>query len=413
MSLTPTADKVIAVAKSQVGYHEGRDPDGNWNNHQKYSPAVPGLEWSQNQAWCATFVSWVAMKAGVAHLFPRTASTDAGASWYQSRGQWSEYPAVGAQGYLAHSGNEFHTFIVVRYDDTYIYTIEGNSNTNGSPQGDGVYALKRRRRDSIVEGYGYPAYPEGIISADPDWADHMPDPAEAATAPRPPSVPTHKAGVRTATFRVASNNLMALPKNPHVKATLQATEACSVIAVQEANPNAFKRVIAALPTYDHGPLHMGRDSYASFIIYRPKVWAPVSFHYVKQYDGVAHISLTRHIAIAVLKHKGTGKKFAFLSYHAVTAGKDRNRVRMRKQGITAVRKIMRDFRASGIPVIICGDFNQRGDIMPTSNVHTAHRIDHQFAWNGKGVTLRRKDSHVVRTSSDHDALVVTYKATVK
>lgn len=174
MSLTPTADKVIAVAKSQVGYHEGRNSNGVWNNHQKYSPAVPGLEWSQNQAWCATFVSWVAMKAGVASLFPRTASTDAAASWYQSRKRWSTYPAIGAQGFLAHGGDEFHTFIVVRYDDTYIYTIEGNSNTNGSPQGDGVYALKRRRRDAVVEGYGYPAYPEGIISADPAWANRAP-----------------------------------------------------------------------------------------------------------------------------------------------------------------------------------------------------------------------------------------------
>ena len=174
MSLTPTADKVIAVAKSQVGYHEGRDPNGNWNNHQKYSPAVPGLEWSQGMAWCATFVSWVAMKAEVAALFPRTASTDTAASWYQSRGRWSTFPAIGAQGFLAHGGDEFHTFIVARYDDTYIYTFEGNSNTNGSPQGDGVYALKRRRRDDVVEGYGYPAYPEGIVSADPAWASRAP-----------------------------------------------------------------------------------------------------------------------------------------------------------------------------------------------------------------------------------------------
>jgi hypothetical protein len=174
MSLTPTADKVIAVAKSQVGYHEGRDPNGNWNNHQKYSPAVPGLGWSQGMAWCATFVSWVAMKAGVAALFPRTASTDTAASWYQSRKRWSTYPAIGAQGFLAHKTDEFHTFIVVRYDDTYIYTVEGNSNTNGSPQGDGVYALKRRRRDDVVEGYGYPAYPEGIMSADPAWFHQNP-----------------------------------------------------------------------------------------------------------------------------------------------------------------------------------------------------------------------------------------------
>lgn len=182
MSATPTADKVIALAKTQVGYHEGRTGT-LWNNHQKYSPAVPGLEWSQGQAWCATFISWLALKTGLSALFPRTASTDTAAAWYQKRGRWSEYPAIGAQGFLAHGSDEFHTFLVTGYDAQYIYTIEGNSNTNGSPQGDGVYALKRRRTDAIVEGYGYPAYPEGIISADPAWAAHNPV-HKAAAKPR-------------------------------------------------------------------------------------------------------------------------------------------------------------------------------------------------------------------------------------
>lgn len=190
MSATPTADKIIALAETQVGYHEGRDPSGNWNNHQKYSPAVPGLEWSQNQAWCATFISWLALKTGLAALFPRTASTVTAASWYQKRGRWSTYPAIGAQGFLAHGGAEFHTFLVTGYDDQYIYTIEGNSNTNGSPQGDGVYALKRIRRDAIVEGYGYPAYPEGIVSADPAWASH--NPVHKAVAAKPKRKPRRR-----------------------------------------------------------------------------------------------------------------------------------------------------------------------------------------------------------------------------
>lgn len=183
-SLTPTADKVLKVALGQVGYREGRDKDGNWNNHQKYSPAVPGLEWSQGQAWCATFVSWVAMTAGAASLFPRTASTDAAASWYQQNKRWSQYPAIGAQGFLARGSDEFHTFLVVKYDDTYIWTVEGNTNTTGSPQGNGVYELRRRRRDTEVEGYGYPAYPEGIVSADPAWKSQRPK-VDPRPAPKP------------------------------------------------------------------------------------------------------------------------------------------------------------------------------------------------------------------------------------
>ncbi|MCW2785256.1 MAG: 50, phiBT1p18 [Marmoricola sp.] len=172
-SRTPSADKVVALAKTQVGYHEGRS-GSNWNNIQKYSPAVPGLEWSQGQAWCATFVSWLALKSGFAALFPSTASTDTGARWWKAHGRWSEYPAIGAQGYLGVKGDMFHTFLVTGYDSTYVHTIEGNTNTNGSSQGDGVYALKRRRDSTSIQGYGYPAYPEGIVSADPAWANRAP-----------------------------------------------------------------------------------------------------------------------------------------------------------------------------------------------------------------------------------------------
>lgn len=167
--VSPSAKKVLAVAISQLGYHEGRDKNGNWNNDEKYAKEVPGLSWANFQAWCAVFVSWVAMKAGFASLYPRTASTDEAATWYQKRGQFNEHPAIAAQGFLANHGDEHHTFLVEDFDDTYVYSIDGNSNTSGSSQGDGVYRVKRLRRDPDIEGYGYPAFPEGIVTADPNY----------------------------------------------------------------------------------------------------------------------------------------------------------------------------------------------------------------------------------------------------
>lgn len=165
-----TAKSVIAIAKAEVGYHEGKSSSGSWNNAQKYSPAVPGLEWSQNQAWCATFVAWCAMKAGVADLFPRTASCDVGGNWFKAQGRWSEYPAIGAQVFFGVPADLNHTGIVVGYDETWIYTVEGNTNDDGSREGDGVYLKKRARRGTNIIGYGYPKYAEGIISADPRFA---------------------------------------------------------------------------------------------------------------------------------------------------------------------------------------------------------------------------------------------------
>ncbi|MEU7643364.1 CHAP domain-containing protein [Streptomyces huasconensis] len=166
------AQTITKIAKAEIGYHEGRSGE-HWNNHQRYSPAVPGLEWSQNQAWCATFVSWCAMKAGLAELYPRTASCLTGVSWYKQRGRFSEYPAIGAQVFFGQGGGT-HTGLVVAFDADTITTVEGNTNAGGSAEGDGVYLKTRERRSSYVHGYGYPAFTEGVESADPAWKEKTP-----------------------------------------------------------------------------------------------------------------------------------------------------------------------------------------------------------------------------------------------
>lgn len=173
---------MLLTAAGQVGVHEGRE-NGHWNNVQRYSDEVPGLRWSQGQAWCATFVSWVALRAGCATLFraPRRAR----------RGRLvpraPPLPRVsggGRPGVLRPGGSE-HTGVVERYDGTHIYTIEGNTNVNGSSEGDGVYRRVRERKSSRVYGYGYPDYPGGIDSADPSWPPPAPLPHPDGLEPFP------------------------------------------------------------------------------------------------------------------------------------------------------------------------------------------------------------------------------------
>jgi hypothetical protein len=181
-----TYQNVIKIAKSQKGRHEGRDKSG-WNNQQPYSPAVPGLEWSQGQPWCATFASWVAMQAACADLYPRTASCDVAAEWFKQHGRWSAYPALGAQVFFGTPDDLTHTGIVVSFDDTFVRSVEGNTNDTGSAQGDGVYENQRARRSSHVVGYGVPRFPDGVVSADPIYAGEKPrtvagKPAESALA---------------------------------------------------------------------------------------------------------------------------------------------------------------------------------------------------------------------------------------
>ncbi|MFJ3794925.1 hypothetical protein ACIPSJ_01415 [Streptomyces sp. NPDC090088] len=167
MATTQVA-QVIAVARSQVTYKEGY-VEGGWNNIVRYALEVPGLSGYQGQSWCMTFTSWVAMRAGVASLYPRGVDCSAGVAWFTAASRWSWYPCLGAQVFYGTSGQD-HTGIVYAYDATFIWTIEANTNTNGSTEGDGVYLRKRRRTDAIVYGYGMPAFAEGVITADPALA---------------------------------------------------------------------------------------------------------------------------------------------------------------------------------------------------------------------------------------------------
>lgn len=165
--MTGQRDKFVNLLKSQVGYHEGQDSSGHWDNIQKYSEQTPGLEWSDGQPWCATFQCWGAHETGIESIWPMTASCSTAVSWWQEHGRWTQYPVLGGPFYMGPEGAD-HTGTVWKYDADTIWTVEGNSNDNGSPEGDGVYLHQRPRRGpNSPYGYGVPAYAEGTVSADP------------------------------------------------------------------------------------------------------------------------------------------------------------------------------------------------------------------------------------------------------
>lgn len=169
------ASKVLAAAASVVGYHEGRS-NGSWNNDQRFSKETPGFAWSNYQAWCDTFVAWSFFKAGLFNELPvKSAGCAESVAGFKKVNRFSAYPAVGAQVFFGPGGGS-HTGIVESYDGNNISTIEGNTNDNGSAEGDGVYRKVHARRDTNVYGYGYPNYREGIDSADPAWAKAKPKP---------------------------------------------------------------------------------------------------------------------------------------------------------------------------------------------------------------------------------------------
>lgn len=163
-----TPESAIDIARSQVGYHEGRNTSG-WDNIQKYSEQLPGFTWSDGQPWCATFVQWCLWQVGTS-VAPgaKSAGCAQSVAAYKKASRFTEYPGIGFQVFFGPNGGT-HTGIVYKYDDTYIYTIEGNTNDNGSPEGDGVYLKQRLRKVDYVYGYGIPYYAANAVSADPRW----------------------------------------------------------------------------------------------------------------------------------------------------------------------------------------------------------------------------------------------------
>lgn len=163
-----SASDAVHLASTQVGYHEGRT-GSHYNNNQKFSDQLTGFAWSDGQPWCATFAQWCLWQVGVnVATGARSASCAASVHAYGMAGRFTLYPGIGFQVFYGPKGGT-HTGIVESYDDTYIYTIEGNTNDDGSAEGDGVYKKKRLRKVDYVYGYGVPYYKGKTKSADPKW----------------------------------------------------------------------------------------------------------------------------------------------------------------------------------------------------------------------------------------------------
>ncbi len=164
---------VIAVALSQVGYHEGdseQDFDGmnleggkNFVEYNRLYGKVDNGEGngvSYGYAWCASFVSWCQRMAGVP---TSTAKSEISCirmlNWYKSN---STYHARG-DGYTPETGDVIffksgrndtltnHVGLVVGVKDSMIYTVEGNS-------GDVVCTHEFDPNDTYIVGYGVPNY---------------------------------------------------------------------------------------------------------------------------------------------------------------------------------------------------------------------------------------------------------------
>lgn len=173
-----TVDKVIQIAKNEVGYLEkasNKNLDDKTKNvgsanYTKYGrdmhniyPAVMDFP----APWCDAFVDWCFYKAyGVATAKSLLDGnfddyTVASAQMYKNKGAYfKSNPQVGDQIFFKNSNGICHTGLVYKIDDKNVYTIEGNTSGNSGvvSNGGGVWYKQYSLTYNRIDGYGRPKY---------------------------------------------------------------------------------------------------------------------------------------------------------------------------------------------------------------------------------------------------------------
>lgn len=185
-------EDIINVALSQVGYREGNysgdtggENDGYYNNytesnywyHNYVSTDMPiGGSYAP---WCATFVSWCAEMAGIPRsIIGRSTCASrhsygfdvvfyaGGSTLYSSSDNDSRfmgYNYTPKKGDLFFTRSWSHVGLVVGVSGSYVITVEGNTNSDGSAEGDGVFRRTSRRIADLY--FGVPDYEESYLGS--------------------------------------------------------------------------------------------------------------------------------------------------------------------------------------------------------------------------------------------------------
>ncbi len=179
------AINVVAIALSQVGYHEG---DGNEDfgglntagtkDFVEYNMVFGKIDNNigYGYSWCASFATWCLRQAGV--TVEQSAQTDSKtyiSSWKWKRAFEDMSAFNYAEGYTPVTGDIIffkdvddpnlyvetsHIGIVLYSDEDNVYTVEGNANTvMGNEKVYDSVAVKTHPLDSkFIVGYGTPTY---------------------------------------------------------------------------------------------------------------------------------------------------------------------------------------------------------------------------------------------------------------
>ena len=181
MTVEQAKQKVLDLARSEIGYHEKasnnqlNDPSANsgganWTKYAEYLDSFAGFYNGPKNgyAWCDVFVDYLFVKSfgfdiGRKMLCQPMSSMGAGclysAQYYKQAGRWrTNAPQAGDQIFFSYSAGEYsHTGIVEQVNGDTVTTIEGNTSDS---VGRRYYNIGNRQ----IAGYGRPDW--GLAT---DW----------------------------------------------------------------------------------------------------------------------------------------------------------------------------------------------------------------------------------------------------
>lgn len=204
--------KLIDIARAEVGYLEketnaqldDKTANAGDNNRTKYARDLDALGFyngrKQGVAWCDVFVDWCfvqayGLEAALALTFQPFGAGNCGAGckysrqYYKKNGRLFDDPQPGDQifFYSKDKTSIAHTGLVYAVDDTYVYTVEGNTSSASGVVANGgcVREKKYKRNYDRLAGFGRP-----------NWG--MEYEAPTGQTPAAPATPTvYKLGDRT------------------------------------------------------------------------------------------------------------------------------------------------------------------------------------------------------------------------
>jgi hypothetical protein len=179
-------EKLLKIAKEEIGYLEKKSnrqlddkkANAGRNNYTKYARDLDKISGfyngkKQGYAWCDVFVDWCFVQAfGVDKakelLLQPNKSLGAGCkysmNYYKKAKQFHSKPKVGDQIFFKSGSSIVHTGLVYKVDNTYVYTIEGNTSSDAGviANGGSVNDKKYKLGSKYIAGYGRPKYDEEV-----------------------------------------------------------------------------------------------------------------------------------------------------------------------------------------------------------------------------------------------------------